>query len=184
MTINGIFYNYLAKEVGDNKSIIEHFTMLLQKLYDESWNTLTEEDMVDYNFSFDLQELADENDMYSEALNNLIDSLHYVYHNDPWYKINEFASSYWFQRRVSNIEDILLKCTELRDIFHPVEDYATYETLVESCIDWAIDNHEFEEWSFERSVIEEMMYYKMIDVIGVSIEMIHPIYYKLMENIR
>lgn len=116
MTINENFYSYLAKEVGDNKSIIEHFIMLLEKLYDESWNTLTEEDMADYNFSFDLQELADENDMYYEALNSLIDSLHYVYRNDPWYKLNEFAASYWFQRRVSNIEDILLKCTELSNL--------------------------------------------------------------------
>lgn len=184
MTINENFCAYLAKEVGDNKSIIEHFIMLLEKLYDESWNTLTEEDMADYNFSFDLQELADENDTYNDALCHFIDSLHYVYHNDPWYKLNEFAASYWFQRRVSRIEDLLLNCTELRELFHPTEDCPTYEAMVRASINWSIDNHKDERWTLEQSAIEEMLYYKMINIVGIPAATLRPIYDKLIESVN
>lgn len=174
MNINENFYAYLAQEVGDNKSIIEHFTMLLEKLYDENWSALVEEDMKDYDFASDIESLSEENDAYYYAYYNFIDVLRSELHtNDVSYKLNEFASGYWFQRRVSNIEDILLKCTELRDLFHPTEDYPTYEDVVSSSIDWAIDNWQEEarnlgipEWTFENSVIIEVVGFKMPIIVG------------------
>ena len=185
MTINENFYAYLAKEVDDNKSIIERFTMLLEKLYNESWHALAEEDMKDYDFASDIESMSEENDAYYYAYYNFIDVLRSELHtNDVSYKLNEFASGYWFQRRVSHIEDLLLNCTELRDLFHPTEDYPTYESMVSASIDWAIDNHVDERWTLERSAIEEMLYYKMINFVGIPAAILRPICIKLIESVK
>ena len=180
MSINNNFYNYLTKEVGDNKSIIERFIMLLENLYNESWHALAEEDMKDYDFASDIESLSEENDCYYYAYYNFIDVLRSELHtNDVSYKLNEFASGYWFQRRVSHIEDLLLNCTELRDLFHPTEDYPTYESMVDASIDWAIDNHDNEEWSLELSAIGELVYYKYSELMHIPVEKLHPIYTKI-----
>lgn len=86
--------------------------------------------------------------------------------------------------RINAVEKLLLDCTELRDLFHPTDDYPTYESMVDASIDWAIDNHDAEEWSFEKSAINEMLYYKMHSLVGVPNETLHPIYEKLIESIK
>lgn len=87
------------------------------------------------------------------------------------------------QKRIKAVEEIF-GCTELRELFHPTEDYATYESMVSASIDWAIDNHKDEHWSLERSAIEEMLYYNMINLVGVPAATLRPIYDKLMESVK
>lgn len=86
--------------------------------------------------------------------------------------------------RIKAVEEILLGCAELRELFHPTEDYATYESMVSDSIDWALDNHEDERWTFEQSTLMELLYYNMVDIIGVPAATLHPIYDKLMEIIQ
>lgn len=86
--------------------------------------------------------------------------------------------------RINAVEKLLLDCTELRDLFHPTEDYPTYESMVDASIDWAIDNHNDERWTLERSAIEEMLYYKMINFVGIPAAILRPIYDKLIESVK
>lgn len=86
--------------------------------------------------------------------------------------------------RINAVEKLLLDCTELRDLFHPTDDYPTYESMVDASIDWAIDNHNDERWTLERSAIEEMLYYKMINIVGIPAATLRPIYDKLIESVN
>lgn len=83
------------------------------------------------------------------------------------------------EQRIKQIEDLLLDCTELRDLFHPTEDYPTYESMVDASIDWAFDNHNDEVWSLELSAIGELVYYKYAELLHIPVEKLHPIYTKI-----
>ena len=81
--------------------------------------------------------------------------------------------------RINAVEKLLLNCTELRDLFHPAEYYLTYESMVDASIDWAIDNHDNEEWSLELSAIGELVYYKYAELLHIPVEKLHSIYTKI-----
>lgn len=77
------------------------------------------------------------------------------------------------QERIKAVKAMLLKCTGLRKLFHPVKDYRCYSDMVNASIEWALDNWQVEahalripEWTFEESVIVEICGYQMCDVMG------------------
>lgn len=86
--------------------------------------------------------------------------------------------------RINAVENLLLDCTELRALFQLTDDYPTYESMVSASIDWAIDNHVDEMWTLEQSAIEEMLYYKMINFVGIPAATLRPIYDKLIESVN